>query len=91
MEFHKDFAGRYLAPLQMTDDILKVRLLLDASSLEVFAQNGETVSTDIFFPTSNERSFTLTTDSGKTPTVDHIKISQMTSAWFTETTKAASR
>jgi fructan beta-fructosidase len=41
-EFHPAFAGsRHAAPLRITDGHLTIRFLLDTSSLEVFAQDGE--------------------------------------------------
>jgi fructan beta-fructosidase len=56
-EFHPAFAGssRHAAPLRITDGHLTIRFLLDTSSLEVFAQDGETVLTDLI-PSAGKRS-----------------------------------
>jgi sucrose-6-phosphate hydrolase SacC (GH32 family) len=50
-----------------------LRQLLDTSSLEVFAQNGETVLTELIFPTAGPRRLSLT-NSGETMRVDGITI-----------------
>ena len=72
-DFHARFAARHEAPVRITDGRVTLRLLLDTSSLEVFAQNGETVHTEIIFPTAGSRSLTLTND-GEAPRVGTITI-----------------
>jgi fructan beta-fructosidase len=72
-DFHAKFAARHEAPLRITDGQVTLRLLLDTSSLEVFAQNGETVHTEIIFPTAGSRSLSLTND-GEAPRVGTITI-----------------
>jgi len=84
VEFHKDFAGRQTASIHLADNRLKLRLLIDTSSLEVFAQNGETIMTDILFPTGKSRSISLSTDGDETPKVSKIMISPLKSAWNTQ-------
>jgi fructan beta-fructosidase len=49
--FNKDFAGKYTAPRLSNDKIIQLTLLVDHSSVEVFADGGTTVMTGIFFPT----------------------------------------
>jgi fructan beta-fructosidase len=49
-EFSKDFAGRHYAPRKTKSNILKFTIYEDNTSIEVFADNGETVLTEIFFP-----------------------------------------
>lgn len=61
-DFSPTFAGTAMAPLPMTEgrhSRLSLRLLVDVSSLEVFAQDGETVLTDLFLPESQGLRFSL--------------------------------
>ncbi|WP_205502322.1 glycoside hydrolase family 32 protein [Rufibacter psychrotolerans] len=48
--FKDSFAGKHTAPLPLENGNLKLHLLLDVASVEVFANEGRTVMTDIFFP-----------------------------------------
>ncbi|WP_207434814.1 glycoside hydrolase family 32 protein [Sabulibacter ruber] len=48
--FKTDFPGRHTAPVTLENGKLKLHLLLDVASVEVFANDGTTVMTDIFFP-----------------------------------------
>lgn len=49
-DFEKGFAKRHYAPRIATDNILKMNLYIDVASVELFADDGATVMTDIFFP-----------------------------------------
>ena len=71
--FHRDFPARHEAPLRIADDSVSLRLLLDTSSIEVFAQNGETVLTEIIFPTAGPRSLRIASE-GDAPNVKDIAI-----------------
>ncbi|MBN8249689.1 MAG: glycoside hydrolase family 32 protein, partial [Verrucomicrobia bacterium] len=51
-EFSPHFAGVHRAPIRLTDGRLRLQILADVSSLEVFAQDGETVLTDLVLPES---------------------------------------
>jgi fructan beta-fructosidase len=51
-DFSDKFAGRVFAPFALTDGCLKLHLLLDHSSVEVFAGNGERVFSEQIFPAS---------------------------------------
>jgi fructan beta-fructosidase len=72
-DFHANFGARHAASLRVADGGVTLRLLLDASSLEVFVQNGETVLTELIFPTAGPRRLTLTND-GEAPRVRTINI-----------------
>jgi fructan beta-fructosidase len=83
--FHPDFATscRHTAPLRIADGTLKIRFMLDTSSLEVFAQDGETVLTDLIFPSPGKRSLALSSEGGNAlslPKVDRITIHELKSA-----------
>ena len=48
-DFHPGFGGTYSAPRLTTAKDLSIRLVVDAASVEVFADEGLTVMTGIFF------------------------------------------
>jgi len=50
VSFHKDFPGRQTAPLALENGRVRLRVLVDWSSVEVFADDGRTVITDQIFP-----------------------------------------
>ena len=75
--FHRDFTLRHPAPLRVVVGEVRVRLLLDASSLEVFAQRGETVLTDLVFLSPGRRALSLATD-GASPRVRSIVVNALT-------------
>ena len=50
-DFHQDFAGVFRAPRISSDNKLSMSLLIDQTSVEVFADGGLSVMTGIFFPT----------------------------------------
>ncbi|HEY6977939.1 MAG TPA: glycoside hydrolase family 32 protein [Chitinophagaceae bacterium] len=49
-DFQKDFAGRHVAPRFASNDVINISLILDVSSVELFADDGLSVMTEIFFP-----------------------------------------
>jgi len=49
-DFHKDFAARHHAPRFARDARMKMTLIIDVSSVELFADDGLTVMTEIYFP-----------------------------------------
>jgi fructan beta-fructosidase len=69
--FHREFPGRHEAPLRITDGKCAVRLLVDTSSLEVFAQ--DTVMTELIFPSAGPRSLSVQAE-GEAPSVGGMTI-----------------
>ncbi len=49
VDFQKDFAARHVAPRLAGTSKMDVTMIIDASSVELFADNGLTVMTAIFF------------------------------------------
>ena len=49
--FHKDYPGRHAGPVRSADGRVRLRVIVDRSMVEVFANEGETVITERFFPT----------------------------------------
>jgi fructan beta-fructosidase len=50
IDFQKGFAARHLAPRLADNSKMKISLVIDASSVELFADDGLTVMTSVFFP-----------------------------------------
>jgi fructan beta-fructosidase len=74
--FHPAFAAKHEGPLRIIDGPVTLRLLIDRSSLELFAQNGETVMSELIFPQAGPRKLRLTVE-GKPPTVQNITIHRL--------------
>ena len=51
-DFHKDFAAKHTAPRFATGNKLQLTLVMDQASMELFADEGLTTMTEIFFPES---------------------------------------
>jgi fructan beta-fructosidase len=49
-DFHTNFAGRHFVTMPLGTKSLRLRVLLDACTLEVFAGDGEFVLSDLIFP-----------------------------------------
>ena len=49
-DFSKEFPARTAAPLKLGKQALKLRVLVDRSSVEVFAMDGEVAITNLVFP-----------------------------------------
>ena len=49
-DFQKEFAARHVAPRFTDNSKMNISLVIDVSSVELFADNGLTVMTEIFFP-----------------------------------------
>lgn len=72
-DFEPSFAAVHEAPLRVVEGVVRLRVVLDASSIEVFAQGGETVLTDLIFPGAGRRRFSLSAE-GRPPTAARIAI-----------------
>ena len=64
MDFEKGFTGRHSAPRFTKNKLLKMTLYMDVSSVELVADDGETVMTDIFFPTEDFNQIALFSNNG---------------------------
>jgi fructan beta-fructosidase len=55
VDFHRAFAGKHSAPLSPdADGKIRMRILVDACSVEVFGNDGEAVITDLIFPEGDQ-------------------------------------
>ena len=59
IDFHPAFSGVHSGPLRSIDGKVRLHLLLDTGSIEVFANDGETVLTDLIFPESADLNLRL--------------------------------
>jgi len=63
VDFHPSFPAVHEAPLRSRDGHLKLHIFLDTSSIEVFANDGESVLTDLVLPSSGDRRLELFSNS----------------------------
>lgn len=64
-DFAEDFAGVQRAPLALEGGRLKLHVFVDRSSVEVFAQGGRRVITDLIFPRSDSVGFAMRAEGGE--------------------------
>ncbi|MGW1951482.1 GH32 C-terminal domain-containing protein [Streptomyces sp. NPDC001920] len=81
VDFHNAFStGVQTAPLKARNGQVKLRILVDRSSVEVFGGNGEAVITDQIFPDPSSTGVEVFAEGG-TATLDHLRAWQLTSIW----------
>ena len=68
------------APLSPADGRIRLRLLVDRTSLELFANDGEVSMTSCFLPRASETNLELYA-SGGTARVNHLQVRQLRSSW----------
>ncbi|MEW1812368.1 glycoside hydrolase family 32 protein [Pseudarthrobacter phenanthrenivorans] len=62
--FHATFPSVESAPLVLDDGVLKLQIVVDHCSVEVFAQGGTVVLTDLVFPAAEHRQSWLSAEGG---------------------------
>jgi levanase/levanbiose-producing levanase len=75
--FHEKFPSVESAPLVLEDGVLKLQLVVDHSSVEVFAQGGKVVLTDLIFP-ETENSENWLSAGGGSATILKLRVSTLT-------------
>jgi fructan beta-fructosidase len=78
--FAPDFARVHRAPIGLRDGHLRLEILCDASSLEVFANAGEIVMTDLIFPREKRLTFEVFGDSAEL-LLDSVEVWSIESTW----------
>jgi fructan beta-fructosidase len=63
-DFSPQFSGRHFAPAVAESEILSMHLFIDAASVELFADDGRTVMTEIFFPNEDFNHVSLFANNG---------------------------
>lgn len=77
--FSKEFAGRFTAPRFSLSEKTNLRLVVDAASVELFADEGLTAMTCIYFPRKPYNHFNITSADGFT--IDNLSLKNYASAW----------
>ncbi|TVU62798.1 glycoside hydrolase family 32 protein [Paenarthrobacter nitroguajacolicus] len=62
--FHAKFASAESTPVTLEDGVLKLQVVVDHGSVEVFAQGGKVTITDLVFPTPGNVAIGLTVEGG---------------------------
>lgn len=79
VDFEKDFAKRMTGPRLSKSKNINLTLIVDAASVELFADNGLTVMTGIFFP--NKPYNNLKINSPDSFVINELRYSEMKSIW----------
>ncbi|XEC94389.1 GH32 C-terminal domain-containing protein [Paenibacillus tarimensis] len=69
--FEKGFGESMSAPVRLINNKLKLRFFVDEASLEVFANDGETVLSNLIFPDPTSNGLELTAEGGVTLNAAH--------------------
>jgi fructan beta-fructosidase len=79
VSFSPDFPGRHRANLHWTSPV-KLHIFLDRSSMEVFANDGETVLTDRIYPSPGSDGFEIYSESADAQ-IPLLNIWKLSSIW----------
>lgn len=79
VSFSPDFPGRHRATLRWTSSV-KLHIFLDRSSVEVFANDGETVLTDRIYPAPGSDGLELFSNSGDSQ-IQSLTVWKLGSIW----------
>lgn len=77
--FQEGFAAKHLAPRFTNISKMSLSLLIDVSSVELFADDGLTVMTEIFFP--NEPYNTISVESNDNAVIKKLEFITLKSVW----------
>jgi fructan beta-fructosidase len=80
VSFNPTFPSVQTAPLHLHNRWLRLRILIDGSSVEVFANHGEVVLTDQIFPDATSTGVSLFAQGGSA-TLAHLKAWDLQSIW----------
>jgi fructan beta-fructosidase len=80
VDFSRDFPGVQRAPLAARHGRVRLRILVDWSSVEVFAVRGRRVITDQVFPGADSDGVELFAEGGRAR-LDSLKIRHLRSSW----------
>lgn len=82
IDFSDAFAGIHYGPRLSNDPSVKLRLLVDVASVELFADNGQTAMTEIFFPQEKLDKVRLVSD--ESISIRSLSITDLASIWNSE-------
>ena len=80
VSFHPAFPGIHVAPLSARNGVVRLQILLDDSSVEVFGNDGEVVITDRIFPDPEQAAIQLYTREGSA-LLNSLQIWKLKSIW----------
>ncbi|HEX4229767.1 MAG TPA: glycoside hydrolase family 32 protein [Bryobacteraceae bacterium] len=78
--FSKDFPDRTQAPLILTTPTLRLDVLVDRSSVEIFADGGLVASTNLVFPEAGAAGLEIYAKGGETGPIS-VELSRVQSIW----------
>jgi len=78
--FDATFPSVEFAPLPVKNHTITLHILVDRSSVEVFAQDGQRTITDQIFPNRDSQGIQIFSTGGRAQ-LDKITIWQLRSAW----------
>ena len=78
-DFNKEFATKHTAPRLSQNQNIKLTLVMDNASLELFADDGLSVMTDIFFPKSLLNQVSVKSDDDLI--IKSLKVDKLNSIW----------
>jgi sucrose-6-phosphate hydrolase SacC (GH32 family) len=76
MANRKDFSNRATAPLSLHGNILRLDILVDRCSIEVFADNGRITMTNLAFPQNGAQGIKVYSKGGQ-PGPISLELSQL--------------
>ncbi len=79
-QWNSAFPSRTVAPLKLGSADLRLRIFVDRSSVEVFAQDGAVVMTNLVFPKPDSTGLSLTTTGGSVEQME-VRLWALRSAW----------
>jgi fructan beta-fructosidase len=77
--FYKDFAAKHVAPRLTNNQKINLSLVMDESSVELFADDGLTVMTEIFFPSKPYDHINI--QSAENISIQSLSYSKLNSIW----------
>ena len=80
VDFNPTFSSVEFAPLKVNNGIVTLRVLVDRSSVEVFADRGQRTITDQIFPDRNSQAIRVFSTGGRAQ-LQKLTIWQLRSAW----------
>jgi len=78
-DFKKEFAAKHIAPRFAKDSIINLSIIFDESSAELFADDGLTVMTEVFFPGKPYNKLYIQTE--KAVTLKRLEYVNLKSIW----------
>jgi fructan beta-fructosidase len=80
VSFADSFTGVSSVPFILKENTIEMHLVIDATSVEMFAQKGMAVLTDIFYPTKIYDKISVFAEGGKT-NVPECKVWKLNDTW----------